>query len=207
MKRLSTLIAVVLLASSCSKSLEGDGDIVDQSYTLDGYHEINTISIESGFTLIFCDDVEAGVVEISTYENIMEHVSLKNSGSKLSLGLDSGNYEGDLQLYARMNGSSRINIFEASGGSIFNVESDISLTDTSVVLSGGSYFYGYRITSDKTQIYLSGGSTMEITAMGSITGSCSGGSYIYYQGSASVDVDSSGGSVVTKYDGSSVMRK
>ncbi len=199
MRFVTSILIVVLSLSSCNK-LEGEGAIMSQSYPVSNYDNLTTLSLESGFTLTLCDDVEEGVVEVTTYQNVLSHIDLVIDSNKMTLGLDSSNTEGDLQLYGRMKAPSKINTFEASGTSTFSIEDDMTLNSCSIVLSGGSSLFGYKLTSTTTNIYLSGSSTLQITSLGEISGSCSGGSFVSYKGTGTTNVETTGSSSIVNVD-------
>lgn len=85
---------------------------------------------------------------------------------------------------------------ECSGGS------EIDLTGASanadITCSGGSYCYGYDFATETANVDISGGSHLEITVTGSLTGDNTGGSHIRYKGTPSyLNINNTGGSTTS----------
>ncbi|MFI3304447.1 MAG: DUF2807 domain-containing protein [Rikenellaceae bacterium] len=213
---------VCCFLTSCGDRLKGEGAIVTQSFEIEDFDTINAVSISNEFTLCFSDDVADGQLQITTYENVLGYIDVEVSGTKLSLSIDSRKIKGDLQLFARMKTPIAVDpesdndsnqgtvddsdpsnkfdyVFEASGGSTFYFENNGVLPNCCVALSGSSHFLGYNLTSNETLwVDISGNSMLQITANGTFSGSCSGGSSISYKGSAIIDIDTSGNSSIVK---------
>lgn len=85
---------------------------------------------------------------------------------------------------------------ECSGGS------ELTLTGASananIICSGGSRCYAYDFAAQTAKVDISGGSHLEITVTGSLTGDNSGGSHIRYKGSPSyLNINNTGGSTTS----------
>jgi len=86
-----------------------------------------------------------------------------------------------------------------SGGSNVNLTGNVK--DLSVEASGGGNLEGYDLITDFASIHASGGSNSELTVNKELRVIASGGSDVYYKGSASVrEIKSSGGGSVTHKD-------
>ncbi|MFR9587916.1 MAG: DUF2807 domain-containing protein [Rikenellaceae bacterium] len=186
MKRLIIAAFIALTSISCSK-LKGQGDIISQTYDFGSAH-ITNISIANGFTLTFTDDLESGIVEITSYENVLNYISVTHDANnyKISITMDATRTEGDLHLVARMKHPTACSAFTATGGSAYVFESTQTITDkpTALYLTGGSMFYGYNYTGKSISLGMSGSSTTEITlaADATIAGNMSGNSSLRYKG-------------------------
>jgi Putative auto-transporter adhesin, head GIN domain len=102
-----------------------------------------------------------------------------------------GNMEGKLT-------AEHLNINQ-SGGS--NVKLTGNVKDLNVEASGGGNLKGYQLITDFASIHASGGSNTEITVNKELRVVASGGSDVYYKGTASVkEIKSSGGGSVTHKD-------
>jgi len=86
---------------------------------------------------------------------------------------------------------------ESSGGSDVDISGKASRLSAEV--SGGSDLNGYDLVTETTSVEASGGSDVEITVNKELNARASGGSDVFYRGSASVsEVKSSGSSSVKK---------
>ena len=102
-----------------------------------------------------------------------------------------GNMEGKLT-------ADHLNINQ-SGGS--NVKLTGNVKDLNVEASGGGNLEGYQLITDYASIHSSGGSNAEITVNKELRVVASGGSDVYYKGTATVkEIKSSGGGSVTHKD-------
>ena len=80
-----------------------------------------------------------------------------------------------------------------SGGSELNIKGESATAD--INCSGGSRCYAYDFATETAQVDISGGSNLEITVTGSLTGDNTGGSHIRYKGSPSyLNINNTGGS-------------
>ena len=83
-----------------------------------------------------------------------------------------------------------------SGGSELNIKGESAIAD--INCSGGSRCYAYDFATETATVDISGGSNLEITVTGSLTGDNSGGSHIRYKGSPSyLNINNTGGSTTS----------
>lgn len=85
---------------------------------------------------------------------------------------------------------------ECSGGSELTITG--ASANANIICSGGSRCYAYDFAAQTAKVDISGGSHLEITVTGSLTGDNSGGSHIRYKGSPSyLNINNTGGSTTS----------
>ena len=85
---------------------------------------------------------------------------------------------------------------ECSGGSELTITG--ASANANIICSGGSRCYAYDFAAQTAKVDISGGSHLEITVTGSLTGDNTGGSHIRYKGSPSyLNINNTGGSTTS----------
>ncbi|MFI3327594.1 MAG: DUF2807 domain-containing protein [Rikenellaceae bacterium] len=180
---IAAAIAVTIAAIFCFSGTRGKGEITSKNFSIISPNRVNSISVSDDFTLIITNDAPQGVVEISTYENIMEMVVVRynrdSKGLEIRL-LDDTRLRGDAKLVARIKPLSSVRFYEASSATI-SLESQRRLSSCSVKLSDGAKFEGYKLLSSNINVELSGKSEMEISTSGvaKITGTINNSTLSY----------------------------
>ena len=214
MKRSLIAIAVSLLTlTSCADYLTPDGEITEREIEIPTAAE--GIEITDGMRLVLDETIPAGTAIIRTHGNIQSYIKAETNRNRTIFTVDARRFK-NLDVTITISPAS-YNTFTASGGSeIYSPEMQ-NLAEASFIISGGSHAkisatcdtasiecsggsrcYAYDFAAQRATVDISGGSNLEITVTGSLTGDNSGGSHIRYKGSPSyLNINNTGGSTTS----------
>ena len=169
MKKLLFVIAgAILLATSCIRvavnTVKGEGEIVTESRTFD-VDSVSALGVSSGFDVVLDSSVEPGVVEITTYQNVLELVEIKVENGSLEIGVRSGTSCSAERLEARLSPVG-LNIFAVSGGADLMCAEKMAIDGRLVVaVSGGADLDFADVAADEAVVAVSGGSDVDINGV------------------------------------------
>ena len=167
--------------------------------------EVYNINLKSGFSSfgpkIVClnDDSKKKRAVITASSDLIEKVSIKESGATLKISASSHErYLTDsCEIYLYNCVFNSINLASATQ----MIANELALNEIDVELSGASSFKASKIELNDASFDLSGASSGYFSFRGSLKLDLSGASNLYYLGdSSSLDVSTSGGSSVKKYN-------
>jgi hypothetical protein len=171
------LISLLIVGSSCVGRIVGSGSIISKDYD---FKDFNKVEISSFFKYEI-SRTDSFSVQASTYENIIDHLDVTQSGETLFVRFKPGVFSTDASVTITMPELSRLEVSGASRGSAKGFQSadqcdlevsgasqldmDIEAGNTGLTVSGASKVTGKLIAED-TRIEVSGASTCEITGSG-----------------------------------------
>ncbi len=164
----------------------GRGEIITKNFTITSPGRVSKIATADNFTLIVTNDVPYGVVEVTTYENIMEAVAVKSSedGRTLNIGvLDGVNIKSSTNLVAKIRPIATVRQFEATKATI-EIATPLRLNSCEIELNEKATFAGYNLTSNNITANIDNRSKMEIstTKTPAIKGFANNKSTLKYKG-------------------------
>ena len=169
MKKLLFVIAgAMLLSTSCIRiavnTVKGEGEIITESRTFD-VDSVSALGVSSGFDVVLDSSVEPGVVEITTYQNVLELVEIKVENGSLEIGMRSGTSCSAERLEARLSPVG-LNIFAVSGGADLMCAEKMAIDGRLVVaVSGGADLDFADVAADEAVVAVSGGADVDINGV------------------------------------------
>jgi hypothetical protein len=151
-----TLLSVIF--TGCGGEITGSGTLTTKSYDYTGF---TMIEVESGFVLTVTQS-QSYEIEVTTDDNILEHLDITMTGNTLKLGLSGSVSPTILRAEISMPGIEGINL---SGGSKAVITGFNSNETFSVTLTGGSVLTGDIVSGD-VGFGISGGSMVTLTGSG-----------------------------------------
>ena len=155
------LVSINLFVFSCDvldKDLVPEGKVTTTNAT---YSDYTMIDASSAFTVYvtFSDTEES--IEIEANDNLHQYIEVKKENDILKIGLDRNiNVRGSATLNAYIT-TKHVSDYSASGASRFFVENTISSDETNIYLSGASTFTG-ELDLNRLNTDLSGASLLNI---------------------------------------------
>ena len=197
-KLLFVALGVVTLFSSCirivTRGVRGEGEVVMECRTFDT-SGVNALSVSSGFDVILDSSVEPGVVQVSTYENILEYVKIDVDNGSLNIEMRGGVFCDVDVLEVRLS-PAEFNVFVISGGvDMTCVEPLNTSSDVIFAISGGADVE-LGLSCDNLTIAASGGADVCFDKLDAkdIKLAASGGADVEFIGSCTtLNVEVSGG--------------
>ena len=217
MKKLNVLSILVIMMTvvSCTKDEDvfGSGELITENRNVETFTKISSSGV---FELsITQGDVQS--VQVSADDNIMSHVRTEVNGGELMLYLD-GNEFRNLNLSANIvvsnleeitnegAGNVRASNIRADGTlSIFNSgAADIDITGVvkhvEVDNEGSGNFAGFHLEVEDAKVKNHGSGSVEISCSERLEATIEGSGNVFYKGSPTVSVSSSGSGTLVKVD-------
>lgn len=210
------LCVFVFATSACNASItfgsgeSGSGDLVTESYQLDGF---DTISIEDAFDVV----IEVGQdysLEVTVDDNFVDELDIRVRGDELKVGLDDGASVGNGTFEATVRLPELVAL-SASGATEVVVEG-VSTDELDLEVSGASDLFiegqaksiildasgssDVEIDLDgvgEVEVDLSGATSASFASAGTISGEVSGASDLRVPESTSIRVETSGASTIS----------
>ncbi len=191
----------------------GSGNVVTQDRSFGGF---SSVSISSGFAFTITQSSTYRVRTVAD-DNIQSYIQISQLGNSLSVGLKPGYgvTTSTLRVEISMPSLNRLElsggahgtatgfvstnnfVVDASGGA--RVEMTGQANDLTINGSGGSQLDLSDYTVAIANVNLSGGSTADVDATGTINANLSGGSHLYYSGNPTLGSQNvSGGSTIQR---------
>ncbi len=217
MKKLNVLSILVIMMTvvSCTKDEDvfGSGELITENRNVETFTKISSSGV---FELsITQGDVQS--VQISADDNIMSHVRTEVNGGELMLYLDGDEFK-NLNLSANVIVRDLDAITNEGAGSVYvsNISSNGTLTvmnagsaDVSIAgivrllkleNEGSGNFQGFQLEVEDAKVKNRGAGYIEISCSKNLEATIQGSGNIYYKGTPSLDVSSSGSGSVVKVD-------
>jgi DUF4097 and DUF4098 domain-containing protein YvlB len=205
-----SMAALVVSTSLGCISITGSRNLITEEKT---FADFTAVDAEDGFHVYIIQGEEFRVT-ITTDDNVMKQVTISKTGSKLSIGLKLGTYEGvvlranitmpDLD-EAELSGGSHLTAegfnstkfrLRLSGASHATLEG--SADDLTASGSGGSHLKLQDFRVGDADVTLSGGSHATINVEGTLDADVRGGSHLHYLGNPTMgNIRASDGSHVS----------
>jgi hypothetical protein len=177
---LISLIVLLGTATSCIGYIVGTGPVISKDYSYSGFANVDI----SSFFKFDISRSDSFSVKASTYENILEHLDISQSGDTLKVRFKPGSYNNDTKVIITMPQLNNLTISGASNGSVrgfrsvnpYNLElsgasrldMDVEAGDSKIEISGASNVTG-KLTSQATRITISGASGCDISGSAGLT--------------------------------------
>lgn len=167
-KIMFAVVGLVVLASSCVdivvSTVHGEGEIVTENRTFDP-SSVSALAVSSGFDVVLDSSVEPGVVEITTYQNIVEYVDVEVKDGSLDIGMRSGNSYSTERLEARLSPVG-LNTFAVSGGADVMCAEKVTFEGNFILaVSGGADVDFADVVADEAIVAVSGGADVDVNGV------------------------------------------
>lgn len=184
-KIIFAVIGLAMLSTSCIRivvnNVAGSGEVVTEKIAFEA-EGLESLALSSGFDVVLDSSIEPGVVEITTYENIIEFVEVKVDQNTLNIAMRQGNSYNIDQLQARL-APADFRVFAISGGvdlssveplnvdgdMIFSVSggADVDLKakccNLALAVSGGADVDIRELSATDVNVAISGGADVEMS--------------------------------------------
>jgi hypothetical protein len=188
----SVIVAILftgLMAQSCEKmtnQIEGIGTITTNSLEVDNFSKIRM----EGADNVIISYGEEQEVKVTGHPNIISRIQTEVSNGTWDIELESGNY-GDYELTYNITIPSIEEVSNIGSGNV-TVEDSISVDYFRVSLIGSGGFFGFPLSADQCDVYISGSGNIEVTAVEDMDVVVDGSGSVFYKGSPIIHEDITG---------------
>jgi hypothetical protein len=189
------LAALILLCTFCScekETLTGSGPVKTEPRTLSGFSKIEV----TGQTRITITQGSSFKVEVSAYNNLLQHLETKVVGDVLKIGYAPG--------HRITNDNSSVNItlplltrFATTGSSSVFIQSGAA-DNFEAYLTGASNIRAYNFSARNATVQIEGSGQVELSVNERLKAKITGSGSVYYKGSPWVTTDVIGSGKVEK---------
>jgi hypothetical protein len=174
------LISLLAIGSSCVGRIVGSGRIITKDYNFTNFTEVDI----SSFFKYEINRSDSFGIKASTYENIIDHLDITQSGKTLLVRFKPGVFNTDTNITITMPELSKLVVSGASRGSAkgfqssnqydlevsgaSQLEMDVEAGNTKVNVSGASKVTG-NLRAGETRIVVSGASGCDISGSAGLT--------------------------------------
>ncbi|MGW8314932.1 MAG: GIN domain-containing protein [Bacteroidales bacterium] len=186
---ISALLFTGIVTQSCTKQwekIEGTGTVTSETLNLS---EFNRISME-GADNVFVSYGEEQHVEVTGHPNIISRIRTDVVNDTWYIELERGNY-GRYELTYYLTLPTLEGVSNTGSGNV-TINTPMATDHLEIQLMGSGNFSGFQLTTQTCQADMVGSGNCEISVMRALDANLEGSGSLFYKGTPSLEVETSG---------------